>query len=129
MWKKKDGKEDPPAGSGGGGVICQRWIFVSAMCLCWRWRWRFEPRVSAHVCGVNTLLLILLLLFFFPPPPSSSSPSLLAAAFFFKSPQSQHIKTGSQAVSRWVGLAGWLPSLSVSRTLAHTIRSDPHTAR
>lgn len=39
---------------------------------------------------------------------------------FFLSPQSQHIKTSSRA--------GGLVPLSVPRTLAHTMRSDPHTA-
>lgn len=39
---------------------------------------------------------------------------------FFLAPQSQHIKTSSRS-------AGLL-SLSVLHTLAHTMRSDPHTA-
>ena len=72
------------------------------------------PRVSARVCGVTVLASFLSFLFL-----------SFAFLFFFKSLQSQQMKTGRQAV----GGSGWLAPLSVPRTLAHTIRSDPHTAR
>lgn len=124
MRGKKAGSEDPPTVSGGGVAICQRWVFVSATCLCWLWRRRrrFEPRVSAHVCGVNTLLLLLLLMLFFSPPPPSSSPSSFpAAAFFLFFLNLPRVSTLKQAVRQSVGgsgwRAGWLPYLSPAHWL------------
>lgn len=83
-------------------------VFFLLMHLCWLWLWWWW-----RLC---------------PGSPHTSKESI--CCIFLNLPRVSTLKQAvRQSVGRWVGLAGWLAPLSVPRTLAHTIRSDPHTAR
>lgn len=102
LKKKGEGYKESSSILDVGVAIGRRSVFVLLMHLCWPQllRWRLCPE-SPHT-SVLSMCCLLSFFFFF---------------FFFKSIQSQHIKTGSQAVGGSGWRAGWLPYLSPAHWL------------